>query len=384
MSGSYEFYGQPELLVDRLYENDGSGNFTRAIDALPKVGIAGSVVLPSDYDGDGDTDLFVGGRVITAKYPYPASSLLLVNDNGIFSIKNETLAPELINIGLVTDAVWADINNDKKTDLILTGEWMGVHIFLNENNRLVKSDSYSTLTHTVGWWNTLLVDDIDNDGDKDIVAGNLGLNYKFHASHEKPFEIYTSDFDFDGTEDIMLAKDYNGKIVPVRGKTCMTQQLPHLAQKIPTYADFANKDLEGIVGKGIETALHYKATEFRSGIFVNDGSDGFSFVAFENVAQQAPINSILFEDFDGDAQKDFLMAGNNYQSEVETTRADAGTGVYLKGNGKGNFSYVANRATGFFADKDVRNMELVKSGKRNILFVVNNNDKHQVYSVNKE
>ncbi len=382
VSGSYEFMDNPRLLVDRLYLNDGKGNFNRAMNAIPEVGIAGSVIVPSDYDQDGDIDLFLGGRVITGRYPHPASSLLLVNDGGKFSFKNDELAPQLNSLGLVTDAVWSDLNNDNKIDLVVTGEWMGIQVFLNENNQLVRSDDYKVLGDAVGWWNELIIEDIDNDGDKDIVAGNLGLNYKFHASPEKPFEIYTSDFDFNGSEDIILAKEYQGKQVPVRGKTCMTQQLPHLAQTIPTYNDFASKDLKGIVGQGIESALHYKATEFRSGVFINNGKMGFSFEAFENRVQQSPINSILYDDFDNDGNKDLLLAGNNYQSEVETTRADAGIGNFLKGNGNGKFEYVSHLKSGFFADKDVRNMLQVSSGDENYILIANNNDTHDLFKVN--
>mgnify|MGYP000385813241 CR=1 FL=1 len=381
VSGSYEFYSTPELLVDRLYINDGKGNFSRSSDALPKVGIAGSVVVSSDYDNDGDIDLFVGGRVITGRYPQPASSLLLVNNDGKFTIQNDKLAPQFNNIGLVTDAVWVDMNNDKKDDLVLTGEWMGIQVFLNENNSLERNDDFAKLDDAKGWWNKLLIADIDNDGDKDILAGNLGLNYKFHASPEKPFEVYSSDFDYNGSEDIILAKDYNGKQVPIRGKGCMTQQLPHLAQKIPTYTDFANKDLEGIVGKGLASALHYKVTEFRSGIFVNQGDGNFTFEPFALQLQQSPINSMLFSDFDGDGKKDLLTAGNNYQSEVETTRADAGIGSFLKGNGSGKFEYVSNLESGFFADKDVRNMILTQSDKAKIVIIVNNNDTHDFFKV---
>ena len=382
VSGSYEFNANPRLLVDRLYLNDGGGNFTRSSGVIPEVGIAGSVIVPSDYDNDGDIDLFLGGRVITGRYPYPASSLLLVNDDGKFTFKNDELAPQLNGVGMVTDAVWTDINNDNKIDLVITGEWMGIQVFLNQNNKLIKSDAYKTLTDAVGWWNEILVTDIDNDGDKDIVAGNLGLNYKFHASPEKPFEIYTSDFDFNGSEDVILAIEYKGKQVPVRGKSCMTQQLPHLAQSIPTYTDFATKDLKGIVGEGIASALHYKATEFRSGVFKNNGVEGFSFEPFENKVQQSPINSILFNDFDGDGQRDLLMAGNNYQSEVETTRADAGVGNFLKGDGKGKFQYIANISSGFFADKDVRNMLVVKSSNGAYVLVANNNSKHDLFKLN--
>ncbi len=382
VSGSYEFKNNPRLLVDRLYLNDGLGNFSKAINAIPEVGIAGSIVVPADYDNDGDIDLFVGGRVITGQYPHPASSLLLINNKGKFTIANETFAPALNNVGLVTSATWTDMNNDKKTDLVITGEWMGIQVFLNKNNRLEKSNAYPTLSKAVGWWNKLLIIDIDNDGDKDIVAGNLGLNYKFHASTEKPFEIYTSDFDSNGTEDIILAKKYNGKQVPVRGKSCMTQQLPYLAQKIPTYNDFASKDLRGIVGENLETALHYKATEFRSGIFINNGDKKFTFKPFANNIQQSPINSMVFEDFNADGQKDLLLAGNNYQSEVETTRADAGIGAFLAGNGSADFKTISHLESGFFADKDVRNMTTVSTKKGKIIVVVNNNDTHDFFKLN--
>ncbi|MEO1012464.1 MAG: VCBS repeat-containing protein [Bacteroidota bacterium] len=381
VSGSYEFYQNPELLVDRLYLNDGKGNFLRSLEALPKVGIAGSVVRPMDYDGDGDTDLFIGGRVITGKYPHPASSLLLENNNGTFSIANKKSAPGLDTLGLVTDAVWADMDDDQKMDLVLTGEWMGIQVFLNKDNTLVKDEAYPALSSAVGWWNKLFVADIDQDGDKDIVAGNLGLNYKFHASYKKPFEVYTSDFDLNGSEDIILAKEYKGRQVPVRGKTCMTQQLPGLAQKIPTYTDFATKNLEGIVGKGIQNALHYKATEFRSGIFRNTSDGGFSFEPFDNSVQKSPINSILFEDFDGDGKRDLLLAGNNYQSEVETTRADAGIGTFLKERGNGIFYKVPHSESGFFADRDIRNMMFLQNGDYSFVLVVNNNHQHQLFKV---
>ncbi|CAM4249296.1 VCBS repeat-containing protein [Zobellia nedashkovskayae] len=380
VSGSYEFMDNPRMLVDRLYLNDGKGNFKKAENAIPEVGISGSVVVPADYDGDGDIDLFIGGRLITGKYPHPASSLLLVNDAGKFTIQNDNLAPELGGLGLVTDAKWVDMNNDQKVDLVVTGEWMGILVFLNKNNKLERSDAYPELAKAVGWWNELLIDDIDGDGDKDIVAGNMGLNSKFHASNEKPFEIYTSDFDMNGSEDVILAKEYHGKQVPVRGKGCMTQQLPHLAQTIPTYTDFASKDLKGIVGEGLQTALHYKATEFRSGIFLNNG-DKFNFQPFENRAQIAPINSMLFQDFDGDGFRDLVLVGNNYQSEVETTRSDAGIGNFLKGNGKGDFESISSLQSGFFADKDVRNMTTLNTKSGSFILVVNNNDEHDLFKI---
>ncbi len=381
VNGSYEFYGYPKSLQDRLYLNDGTGSFSKAEGRLPEIKSAGSKVVPFDYDNDGDIDLFVGGRVIPGKYPFSPDSYLLQNNNGVFTNVTKSLAPELEKIGMVTDAVWVDINEDSHTDLIVTGEWMGIQVFLNKSNALVKSNDYKTLSEASGWWNTLYITDIDNDGDKDIIGGNLGLNYKFHASKEKPFKVYTTDFNFDGTQDIILAKKYNGKEVPVRGKTCMTQQIPQLAEKIPDYEDFANRNLEGILGKRLDNALTYKAVEFRSGIFINNGSGGFDFKPFKNQIQRSPVNSILFNDIDGDGNKDLILAGNNYQSEVETTRADAGIGSVLLGNGKGNFHYLPHQESGFFVDKNVRAMVFLNGISNNYIFVANNNDVHDFFEL---
>ncbi|TXG37136.1 VCBS repeat-containing protein [Seonamhaeicola maritimus] len=381
--GSYEYYGYPSALQDILYLNDGSGIFTKKFDALPEIKSAGSSVAPFDYDNDGDIDLFVGGRVIPGKYPQPPLSYLLVNENGVFNDKTDELGAELKNIGLVTDAVWSDINGDNKVDLIVTGEWLGVDVFINQDNKLVKNKAYEELSSHVGWWNRLLATDFDNDGDIDIIAGNLGLNYKFHASPEKPFQIYSTDFDFNGTEDVILAKEYNGEEVPIRGKTCMTQQIPHLAQKIPNYNEFASKNLEGILGKRLGVALNYKATEFRSGIFVNNGEKGFEFMPFSNSVQASPINSILSYDLNNDGNDDLILAGNNYQSEVETTKADAGTGHVLLSDGKGNYTYLTHQESGFFADKDVRNMVLVNGKNNKYIFIANNNDYQDLFTISK-
>lgn len=379
VSGSYENISNPRLLQDRLYINNGKGGFSKG--NLPEFYSSGAAVKPADFDGDGDLDLFVGGRVIPGKYPHAPISYLLLNNEGEFSVATKELAPALERIGMVTDASWTDINGDNKLDLIVTGEWMGFEVFINQNNTLVKDNAFSDLNKAVGWWNRMHLADVDNDGDQDIIAGNLGLNYKFHASYEKPFHVYTTDVDFNGTEDIMLAKNYNGKEVPIRGKTCMTQQIPHLAQKIPTYNEFANLDLEGIVGKRLGSALHYSATEFRSGIFMNQGNGNFTFEAFGNEVQRSPVNSIIFKDITGDAIPDLLLAGNNYHSEVETTRADSGVGSFLKGEKGGSFNYVSNFESGFLTDQDTRNMALMNLGNHELLFVLNNNSYHETFKI---
>lgn len=382
VSGSYEFDEDSPMLADRLYINTNL-NFKKSSGKIPEIKTAGSIVKAADYDNDGDIDLFVGSRVIPGKYPYAPSSFLLINKNGTFTNEVNLLAPELEKVGLVTDAQWIDIDNDNDLDLIVTGEWMGIEVFINNDGKLSKNERYKDLSEAKGWWNKITIEDIDGDGDMDVIAGNLGLNYKFHASKEKPFHVYTNDFDSDGTEDIMLAKYYNDKQVPVRGKSCTAQQMPYLKERIKTYNDFASKDIGGILGENFSNSLHYSVNEFRSGIFINEGNGKFIFSAFPMEGQMSPINSIIYYDFDGDNIKDLLIAGNNYQSEIETTRADAGIGVFLKGLPGGKFSPIKNQETGFFADKDVRNMNLLNSSTNKFVIVINNNDKSQLFNINR-
>lgn len=381
VSGSYEFGQNSKLLVDRLYLNDGKGNFSKSSGLIPEISSAGSIAVAADFDQDGDMDVFVGGRVVPATYPFPPQSLLLLNQGGRFSLETQSIAPELSQIGMVNDAVWEDIDQDNDLDLLLTGEWMGIEVFINNQGQLQRSEEYQALSSMTGWWNQLHIADVDQDGDNDIIAGNLGLNYKFHATAEKPFHVYTNDFDYNGTADVFLAKYYKGAEVPVRGKTCATQQVPHLAQKISSFNDFASKDLAGILGPSVKTALHYEAVEFRSGIFINEGAGEFNFSPFSNEVQQSLINSIVYTDMDGDNVEDLLLAGNNYMSEIETTRADAGIGIFLKGLGKGNFKAISNQQSGFFADKDVRALIAIKNKGYAGIFVINNNNRHQLFQL---
>jgi hypothetical protein len=381
VSGSYEFGQRSSNLQDRLYLNSGGGNFEKSSTPLPPMHTAGSVVAASDFDKDGDLDLFIGGRVIPGNYPHPPRSYLLRNNQGAFTDVTSEIAVDLERIGMVTDAVWNDLDFDGNVELVVTGEWMGIEIFENSDGKIIKSEKYTEMSEHKGWWNKLFIADIDNNGTKDIIAGNLGLNYKFKTSFSKPFQVYTSDFDYNGIEDILLTKFYNDKEVLVRGKQCTQEQIPVLRELITSFADFANRDIYQIVGNNLNQALHLIAVEFRSGVFIQNESNRFHFSHFGNEAQKSTVNGILFRDFDGDDIPDLILAGNNYMSEIETTRADAGIGVYMKGIGNGKFEFIPNYKTNFYADKDVRNIEVLDMSSGKVVVVINNNDSHDLYQV---
>jgi hypothetical protein len=223
-----------------------------------------------------------------------------------------------------------------------------------------------------------VADDIDGDGDMDIVAGNIGENYKFQASNEKPFEVYAKDFDNNGTNDIFLAKHLNDIVVPVRGRECTSMQCPMIAQKFPTYLSFAESDLEGILGEDIKDALHYKAYLFSSVILVNDKGK-FRIKKLPAEAQLSTVNGIVINDFDGDGKKDMLIAGNKFDTEVETTPADASPGVFLKSLGNGNFKSYKPLESGFFVPYDVKDIIAIKMNDNHAILVSSNNDMLRVF-----
>ncbi len=355
MSGSYEFDEGDANLQDRLYLNDGSGQFTRAAKAIPVLQHVGGSVVPFDVDGDGDQDLFVGNRVIPGRYPFAPKSYLLINEQGIFSDQTQQLAPALQTVGMITDAIASDYDSDGDADLVIVGEWMPLTFFENNNGQFTNVTAHLELETTSGWWNTIVEADLNSDGKPDYVAGNLGLNYKHHASKEKPLHVYASDFDNNTTCDIMLAKDVAGREVPVRGKMCTTEQMPFVGEKFPTFEGFANTDISGILGSDLQHALHLQAYCFEHSIIMNKG-DGFAVTALPATTQLSVVNAIVWKDFDGDHINDLLLAGNKYGSEVETSRADAGVGIFLKGTAQGDFLPTTITESGFFAPGDVKSL----------------------------
>ncbi|MEM0997002.1 MAG: CRTAC1 family protein [Bacteroidota bacterium] len=375
VSGGNEYDHGDLRLQDRLYVQDAEGGFRFAPEALPNLKVSGSCVKAADFDGDGDLDLFVGGRQVPGRYAFPGRSALLRNDGGRFTDVTASLAPDLLAPGMVTDALWTDCDADGRPDLLVTGEWMPVMVFRNSGGKLEDVTTTAGLADNTGWWNALAEVDLDGDGDLDYIAGNLGLNYKYKASAEAPFQVYNHDFDGNGSLDIVLGY-YNGATCfPVRGRQCSSEQMPMIKEKYPTYSDFGQASLKDIYGEQLDGALRREATNFATCIVRNQGDGTFALEALPPRAQFAPVQGIVARDFTGDGRPDLLLAGNWFVAEVETGRADAGIGLLLEQQADGQFTPILPEQSGFFAREDVRDLITLDGGKGNSdLVIVSAND----------
>lgn len=377
VSGGSEFKENSLAYQDRLYLNDGKGNFTKSTN-LPKITTSGKCALPIDYDGDGDLDVFVGGRLIPNKYPNAPRSFILENNSGTFKLANSNIAKALDHMGMVTDATWQDINSDGKKELLVVGEWMPITIF-NIENGIFKKTTPPSLSKTNGWWNTIEAKDLDADGDIDFVIGNLGENYKFKASEEKPFYVFASDYDKNGTNDVFLAKNYKDKIVPIRGKECSTEQLPHLSKKFETYNEFANADLGSILNDKQLNSQKHEAYMFESVVLINNNGV-FKIEKLPSQAQYSTIQGIIIDDFTNNGLHDVLIAGNKFNVEIETTRADASTGLLLEGlQNTSNLKPLSYNTSGVFLPHNVKALKAIRLGKskngtKGVLVGINNGE----------
>lgn len=384
-SGGNEFEYGSTRYRDRLYINNGKGIFEKASKALPEMFESGGKVLPFDFDKDGDLDLFVGSRLVPHNYPTPASSKLLENisSRGTTKFKDVSInSPAFTNLGLVTDAINMDFDSDGDDDLIIVGEWMPI-TFLENNNKTFKNVTHKNyLEHTNGWWYSIQKADLDKDGDQDFIVGNLGLNYKYKASPEKTFDVFANDFDNNDQLDIVLSYYEGKRQLPLRGRECSSQQIPGIAQKFESYAEFASADLIDIYTEDkLENGLHFRAETFASVYVENLGDATFKSMQLPNEAQLSSINSILVDDYDLDGHNDILVAGNLFTSEAETPRNDASIGLLILGNREG-FLPVSLKESGFLARGDVKKMRKVNiDGKRHIL-LANNDDFLEVFEVN--
>lgn len=364
VSGGYEFNENDTAFQDRLYLNDGKGSFTKKENALPPLLTSKGCVKAADIDGDGDMDLFVGGRVVPGKYPIAPRSYILINDGkGNFSDATQSTCAALLHPGMVTDALWTDLNNDKQPDLMVVGEWMPVKVFINTAGKL--TDSSSTYIHfaSTGWWNRINAEDMDGDGDMDIVIGNCGLNTQFHVNEKEPMSIYYKDFDNNGSIDPILCYYIDGVSYPAASRDDLTDQLPGLKKKFLEYKQYAVATINDIFSPDqLKDALILKAEIMETVYLENLGTKGFSRRSLPMQAQYAPVYGIVMEDVNMDGKKDILLAGNNTWTRIKFGRYTANHGILLLADGKGGFTYIPQPKSGLSIRGNVRSLKLIRTG----------------------
>ncbi len=384
VSGGNDFDINAPELQDRIYFNSGNGVFKKSKNTLPQMYTSGSSVVAGDYDADGDVDLFVGGRLTPGKYPTAPRSYILQNDGkGNFTDVTQDLSPDLLNLGMVTDALWTDFNGDGKVDLIVVGEFMGIRLFENLNGKLEEVTDNPGLKDSEGWWNNIEQADFDADGDMDYVLGNFGLNSQLKASVQEPAELYVKDFDNNGSLDPILCSYVMGESYPVFSKDDLVGQLNGLKNRYVNYSDYAGQKITDIfTPEELADAQILKSKNFATCYMENLGNGSFRLMPLPYPAQFAPVYGILVHDFDQDENLDLLLTGNFFGTRVKYGRYDANRGVLLLGNGKGSFNPVPNSKSGLNITGEVRDIISVQLPKNErLLLLARNNDTLLTYKI---
>lgn len=384
VSGGVVFDKNLAVYQDRLYRNDGEGNFVKAGNALPQMWTSTKAIAAGDYDNDGDLDLFVGGRVIPEKYPITPESYLLDNEGGIFKNVTEDKVADLTKIGMVTDAIWSDYDNDEDLDLVIVGEWMPITFIENHNGKFIVENAKQAIKNSAGWWNCISEGDFDNDGDMDYLAGNLGLNSNYKASPTEPVCLYVNDYDKNGTLDPVLCQYVDGVEYPVPSRDKLVSQIPPIKVRFTTYQKYAETDFDGLFkGRELKDMQVFESQTFTSSFIENLGEGNFSIHALPVEMQIAPINKFLVKDINSDGYLDAIAVGNTYDTEVSMGRYDAFTSAILLGKGNNQFDVLKGNETGFLADKAAKNLTSLKIGKtdQEIYLVGNNRDSLQIFEL---
>lgn len=375
-SGNYSESENSKLLQDRLYINDGKGNFSKG--KLPKMLSVTKAIAIDDYDNDGDMDVFVGGRVIPSKYPTAPKSYLLENRNGNLVDVTKSSAPDAQRIGMLNDATFSDYDNDGDADLIVAGEWLPITFFKNEKGKFIKADL--GVNNITGWFQTIKPIDFDGDGDEDYFVGNFGKNNKFHPKRDKPLHIYANYFDDNTSFDIALSKESDGNLFPVRGKECSSEQTPFLNEKFKTYKAFASSNIYDVYGKDkIDEALHLSVSSFLSYYIENKGNGRLEFKELPIEAQFGPVLDIEFLGVNKDNILDVVGVGAIYDAEVETIRYDASRGFVLTAEEKqSNTISVLDRN---FTDKETKAIEKIVINGKDHIILLNANDELSILEI---
>ena len=388
VSGGADYFLNNKNYQDRFFENDGKGNFTEEVDALPKETISGSCVRAADINKDGLPDLFVGGKINPGLYPtYPESQVLKnksVPGHILFEKDNSQTDTTLTHPGMVTDALWIDINKDGWEDLVVVGEFMPVTVFENNNGRLANATAAYGLTDSNGWWCRLLADDFDKDGDTDIVIGNLGNNTPFKVADKEPLQIVYGDFYGNGTVNPVLCYYNMGKSYPYYSRDEMMDQVPSLNKKFLHYSDYADAQITDLFNDKQLSASHTADIKnMQSVLLVNNGNKTFSIKPLPAYAQLSTANSLISKDVDGDGNNDIILAGNFYPMRAQLGPMDAGIGIVLKNNGNANFTPLTYDKTRLLIRGDARNMIELKSKGMDYLIIAKAGDAVQVERMNK-
>lgn len=377
VTGSNEFMPDEPALKDILYLNDGKGNFTKDT-RFPNLYDSGSCVAASDFDKDGDVDLFIGNRLIPSQFGYAPKSYLLVNDGtGGFQNYTKRFMPQSTELGMVTDAVWADVNKDSYPDLMVSQDWGELVVFTQSPNHTFTK---TVVANSAGWWNTLKPADVDGDGDIDFIAGNLGLNTRMIASEKQPAELYINDFDRNGSvEQIINCYTEDGNAYPMMLKQDLQKQIPSIKTRFVKFADYANKRINEIFSEEqLKNARVLRVTNPYTSLLINDGKGNFTIQALPIEAQYSPIFGIETLDYNHDGKLDILLAGNFFDLLPEMGRYDASYGLVLKGNGKGQFVDVKSSESGVYVKGQVRKVVKLKTTQQELIILAKNNDKAQV------
>jgi hypothetical protein len=381
--GGYSlFEPNTPALQDQLYMNDGKGDLSLLQNALPDVSAnSKSCVRPCDYDNDGHIDLFVGGRVIPGQYPATPQSFLLRNDGkGYFTKVDVSFA----KTGMVTDAQWIDLNNDGRKDLVICGEFMPIKVYINLPDGFIDETSTYFPGNNNGFWNTLTVVDVNGDGKDDIIAGNLGLNSQIHATTDEPAKMYYADFDGNGNIDPIFTFYIQGKSYPYVSRDELNNQIFAMRKKFATYRDYANATITDILSpEQLLKADSLTVNELHTSVFISTNGK-FIKTALPAQAQFTYISKIIAEDFDEDGNKDLLLLGNHSDNRLKLGSIDAGYGILLKGDGKGNFTYVPQPVSGISIKGDVKSALMMNVRQSSYIFAGVAGSALQVYKVNEK
>jgi hypothetical protein len=381
-SGGYHYLPEDLALQDRLYLNDGSGQFEKATRALPLMRSSSGIVAVADFDGDGDQDIFAGGRLIPGQYPLAARSYLLENNGkGEFKEVTAEKAPGLEQPGMVTTALWEDLNGDSQPDLVLAGEWMPLTVFINQNGQLQRADNFFG-AHTDGWWWSMAKADLDGDGDTDLIAGNLGQNTNLKVSAEEPATLYYGDFDENGAVDPLITHYIQSEPFPFVSRDNLFGQLAAMRKKFRDYASYSNAKIEDVLSpEQLEGARQLKAKQGKTVWLENQGDGNWAVRELPVAAQMSPVFAILPLDANKDGLQDLILAGNMSETRPTMGPWDANYGQLFLNRGDGQFEYIPQHQSGLSLIGDVRSAVALNGGQTLLFF--RNNQTALAYSRNK-